>query len=92
MRFLSLRGERNQRRAGAAAPRPRGCPAFPSPLTFPSALGRLVPLSLIHILEIYNMVSDVSPNTVNVVLSALEKEGKIRRIGRTRNTKYVRVS
>ena len=43
-------------------------------------------------MEIYNMVSDVSPNTVNVVLSALEKEGKIRRIGRTRNTKYVRVS
>ena len=27
-----------------APPRPRGCPAFPSPLTFSAALGRLVPL------------------------------------------------
>lgn len=52
-------------------------------------LNSFAPLSK---MEIYNMVSDVSPNTVNVVLSALEKEGKIRRIGRTRNTKYVRVS
>ena len=48
VRFLSLRGERNQRRAGVATPRPRGCPAFPSPPTFPSALGRLVPLGSLN--------------------------------------------
>ena len=37
-----------QRFAGVATPRPRGCPASPSLLTFLSALGRLAPLGSLN--------------------------------------------
>ena len=40
--------------------------------------------------EIYDILLDVSPNTIEAVLSRMLKEGKIIKIGSTRSAKYRR--
>lgn len=40
--------------------------------------------------EICNLLVDVSPTTVEAVLSSMLKEGKIVKLGTTRNTKYIK--
>ncbi len=52
-------------------------------------LGSLTPLSKAEICKIH---PDVSPTTVEAVLGAMLKDGKISRIGSTRNARYLRNS
>ena len=52
-----------------------------------TVLNSLTPLSKA---EICKILPDVSPTTVEVVLGAMLKEGRIRRVGQGRSTRYIR--
>ena len=52
-------------------------------------LGSLTAMSKAEICEIH---PDISPTTVEAVLGAMVKDGRIRKIGSARNTKYIRNS
>lgn len=52
-----------------------------------TVLGSLTPLSKAEICAIH---PDVSPTTVEAVLGAMVKDGRIKRIGAARNTRYIR--
>ncbi len=52
-----------------------------------TVLNSLTPISKAEICQI---LPDVSPTTVEAVLSAMVKSGSIQRIGKTRNTRYIR--
>lgn len=52
-----------------------------------TVLGSLTPLSKAEICKIH---PDISPTTVEAVLGAMTKDGRIKRIGAARNSKYIR--
>lgn len=52
-----------------------------------TVLGSLTPMSKAEICRIH---PDISPTTVEAVLGAMVKEGRIKRIGASRNAKYIR--
>ena len=41
-------------------------------------------------MEICEILPDVSPTTVELVLSIMVKDGRIRKVGYSRGTKYIR--
>lgn len=50
-------------------------------------MNSLIPMSKS---EICNILPDVSPSTVEAVLGTMVRDGRIRRIGNSRATKYMR--
>lgn len=52
-----------------------------------TVLNRLTPISKA---EICKILPDVSPTTVEAVLGAMVKDGQLRKIGSSRNTKYIK--
>ena len=52
-----------------------------------TVLGSLVPISKA---EICDILPDVSPTTVEAVLSKMVKDGQIKKIGQSRTTRYVK--
>ena len=52
-----------------------------------TVLNSLTPLSKV---EICNILPDVSPTTVETVLGAMVKDGRIERIGAARASRYIR--
>ena len=51
-------------------------------------LNSLVPISKA---EICNILPDVSPTTVEAVLSVMVKNGQIKKIGQSRMTRYIKI-
>ena len=52
-----------------------------------TVLGSLVPISKA---EICDILPDVSPTTVEAVLSKMVKDGQIKKIGQSRTTRYIK--
>ena len=53
-----------------------------------TVLNSLVPISKA---EICNILPDVSPTTVEAVLSVMVKNGQVKKIGQSRMTRYIKI-